>query len=159
MKCPICRHPWEDFTDTYMRHVSSDGRSPHYTASGIHAFERKAALTEAFKHYDEQRPAVILRIKERMTEKLGEISLTFSAGSDIVRSHARREAIRSEDPRERQLAVGDVGELVRHHLIQKGSDPNFVNPNRMAVFVNQNADMVSCIPQCDVERQAVRELP
>ena len=94
-----------------------------------------------------------------MTKKLGPISLMFSASSDIVRSHARREAIQSEDPRKRQLAVSDVSELVRHHLIQKGSDPNFINPNRMAVFINQNADMVSHIPQCDVERQVVCELP
>ena len=50
--------------DTYMRHVSSNGRPAHYTASNIHAFERKAALTEAFKHYNKQRPAVILRIME-----------------------------------------------------------------------------------------------
>ena len=143
--------------DTYMQHVSSDGRSPHYTASGIHTFEHKAALTEAFKHYNEQQLAVILCIMERMTEKLGEISLTFSAGSDIVQLHARCEAIRSEDPRERQLAVGDIGELVHHHLIQKGSDPNFVNLNWMAVFINQNADMVSCILQCNIKRQAACE--
>ena len=145
--------------DTYMQHVSSDAHSPHYMASSIHTFEHKAALTEAFKHYNEQQLAVILHIMEQMTEKLREISLTFSAGSDIVRLHAHCEAIWSEDLHECQLAVGDVSELVCHHLIQKGSDPNFINLNQMAVFINQNADMVSCIPQCDVKRQAACEPP
>ena len=145
--------------DTYMQHASSDSHPPHYTASSIHAFKHKAALTEAFKHYDEQWPAVILHIMEQMTKKLGPISLTFSAGSDIVWLHACCEAIWSEDLRERQLAVGDVGELVRHHLIQQGSDPTFINLNQMAVFVNQNADMVSRILQCDIKRQAAHEPP
>ena len=94
-----------------------------------------------------------------MTEKLRPISLTFSASSNIVWSHAHCEAIRSEDLRERQLAVSNISKLVCYHLIQQGSDPTFINLNQMAVFINQNADMVSRILQCDVERKAAHEPP